>query len=103
MSITYTSPFHSPEDPGGLIKQVLDMGESFQGPAEDVLLSWAMRLDVTVDAQGAAKELLARYGVPEGPLSDSPRGRMIELLREAAKGGLPRAPGPRRSRRQRRP
>ena len=37
------------EDPVGLIGQALAMGAEFPGPAEDVLLSWILKLDPEID------------------------------------------------------
>ena len=43
-----------PEDPQGLIRQVLAMGEEFPGPAGDVLLSWLLDLKDRADPAKAA-------------------------------------------------
>ena len=60
---TYTSPDHSPEDPGGILKESLAMGADFPGPAEDALLAWTLRLAPEVDTQAAARTLIQRYGL----------------------------------------
>lgn len=84
MGITYTSPHHSKDDPGGLIRETLDMGADFPGPARDALLSWILRLGDDADAAVAAKTLLARYGYAEGPVPDGACGELVMLLRETA-------------------
>jgi len=43
MAIRYLYEHYSPDDPGGLIREVLQMGEDFPGPAEDVILAWILR------------------------------------------------------------
>jgi hypothetical protein len=72
------------EDPVGLIGQALAMGADFPGPAEDVLLSWIMKLDAAVDPIAAAAALIQRYGVADGPLPDGEAGKLVRLLRETA-------------------
>ncbi len=73
-----------PEDPVGLIGQALAMGAEFPGPAEDVLLSWILKLDAGLDPVAAAGVLLRHYGIGEGPLPPGQLGRLIRLLRETA-------------------
>ena len=80
----YASKHHSEDDPGGIIRQVLDAGPEFEGPAEDILLAWTMRLGDGADAGAAAARLTAAYGIAEGPLPEGAAGRVVELLREAA-------------------
>jgi|SRR5437867_13251592 len=72
------------EDPVGLIGQALAMGADFPGPAEDVLLSWMLKLDAAVDPIAAASMLIHHYGVAEGPLPRGEAGKLIRLLRETA-------------------
>jgi hypothetical protein len=84
MPITYTSKHHSPEDPGGIIREVLDMGPDFTGPAQDVLLGWTLRLGDTVDPAAAARTLLERYGYADRPAPEGACGELIKLLRETA-------------------
>jgi hypothetical protein len=91
-----------PEDPVGLIGQALAMGPEFPGPAEDVLLSWMLKLDASVDPIAAAAALIRRYGVAEGPLPEGEAGKLIRLLRETA-ACPPGAAGRRRGRRSRPP
>lgn len=85
MPITYTSPHHSDEDPGGLIRETLNMGPAFTGPARDALLSWVLRLGDGVDVAAAAQTLLTRYGYAEGPAPDGACGELVVLLRETAR------------------
>lgn len=84
MAIKYPSPNDSPDDPGGLIKEVLDMGTEFPGPAEDILVAWMLRLGDDRDPADAAGRLIERYGIAEGPPPDGACGRVVELLRQAA-------------------
>jgi hypothetical protein len=72
------------EDPVGLIGQALAMGAEFPGPAEDVLLSWILKLDPEIDPPSAAAVLVRHYGVAEGPLPPGEGGKLIRLLRETA-------------------
>ena len=73
-----------PEDPIGLIGQALAMGADFPGPAEDVLLSWMLKLDTAIDPIAAAAAILKHYGVEEGELPPGESGKLIRLLRETA-------------------
>jgi hypothetical protein len=84
MPITYASPHHSRDDPGGLIWEAIDMGPEFHGPAEDLVLAWIMRLDADCDPAAAAARLLAAYGLADRPAPEGATGRLVELLREAA-------------------
>ena len=72
------------EDPVGLIGQALAMGAEFPGPAEDVLLSWMLKLDAAVEPSAAAATLIRHYGVADGPLPKGEAGKLIRLLRETA-------------------
>jgi hypothetical protein len=87
------------EDPVGLIGQALAMGADFPGPAEDVLLSWMLKLDPAIDPQAAAATLVRYYGVAEGDLPGGEAGKLIRLLREtaAASPGAARRRGGRRA------
>lgn len=89
MGIRYLSPHHSPEDPGGLIGDALDLGAEFPGPAEDLLLSWTLRLGPGVEAQQAARTLLERYAPKADKPSPGAAGRLVELLRATATQGAP--------------
>ncbi len=81
----YVSEHHSDDDPGGIIRQALDAGPEFRGPAEDVLLTWTLRLGDGTDAGAAAGRLIETYGIAEGPAPEGAVGRLVELLREAAR------------------
>ncbi len=87
MATKYLSPHHSPDDPGGVIREVLLMGPEFPGPAEDVILAWTLRLGVDRDPADAAKRLLATYELAEGPLPEGACGKLVDLLRQAASSG----------------
>ena len=104
MTIKYLSQHHSDDDPSGLIREVLNMGEAFPGPAEDILLSWTLKLGATADPAHHARRLLEQYEIAEGPVPDDPRGKLIEMLREAAQFSpdqvRPRAERPSRRRRR---
>ena len=90
------------EDPVGLIGQALAMGTEFPGPAEDVLLSWILKLDPDLDPAAAAAVLVRHYGVAEGPLPPGESGKLIRLLREtAAAPSAGKAAGRRRGRQPR--
>ena len=93
MTIKYLSEHHSDDDPGGLIKEVLDMGPAFPGPAEDIMLAWMLRLKDDQDAAEVAGRLLRDYGVGEGPLPEGACGRVVEILRETAQFGRDRLQG----------
>ncbi len=84
MATKYLSPHHSPDDPGGVIREVLLMGPEFPGPAGDVILAWTLRLGVDRDPADAAKRLLATYELAEGPLPEGACGKLVDLLRQAA-------------------
>lgn len=96
MSVHYASPRHRDDDPGGLLGEAFAMGEAFPGPAEDLLLAWALRLPDGADTAAAARSLLKRHGLAEGPLPPGAGGRLAALLREAASGSLPARRGRRR-------
>ena len=87
MATKYLSPHHSPDDPGGVIREVLLMGPEFPGPAEDVILAWTLRLSVDRDPADAAKKLLETYDLTEGPLPEGACGKLVDLLRQAAGSG----------------
>jgi hypothetical protein len=79
-----SKPASEPEDPNNLIRQVLEMGEEFPGPAGDVLLSWLLDLKERVDPAVAAQRLIERHRLPGPPFADTPRGKLIRLLHETA-------------------
>ena len=84
MAITYTSKYHAPEDPGGIIGEILNMGAEFLGPAEDALLGWTLRLGDKQDPAEAACAVLEKYGLAEGPAPEGACGELVRLLRETA-------------------
>jgi hypothetical protein len=93
-----------PFDPQLLIRQVLDMGAEFPGPAEDILLSWILSLDRALDPAAAAHQLIDAYGleIPAGHLATL---RLRELILQTARfpdGNLP-SQGTARRRGRRRP
>jgi len=105
MAIKYLSEHDTPDDPGGLVRQVLDMGPEFPGPARDILLAWILRLGTERDPAEAAGRLLAAYGIAEGPPPGDATGELIALLRETAgysREHLSSHAGPRNARRGRR-
>lgn len=85
MTIRYISEFDTPDDPGGLIREVLNLGDEFPGPAEDIVFSWVLRLGTSADPAIHATRLLESYGMAEGPLPGGACGRVVELLRETAR------------------
>ena len=84
MTIRYLSDHDSPEDPGGLIREVLEMGEDFPGPAEDVVLAWILRLGQDQDPAEAAMRLIADYRLEQEAQPGGACGRLIEMLKETA-------------------
>ncbi|HSR72449.1 MAG TPA: hypothetical protein VLL72_08725 [Kiloniellales bacterium] len=102
MPITYTSKFHSREDPGGIIREILEMDAEFEGPARDALLSWVIRLEPGLSPATAARRLLARYELEERTPAGA-CGELVKLLRETAAEAAPRPvarPSRRRGRRR---
>jgi hypothetical protein len=73
-----------PEDPHGLIRQVLAMGEEFPGPAGDVLLSWLIQLKDRMDPAQAARTLIERHGLAQAQMPSGPLGELVRLLHETA-------------------
>ena len=98
--VKYTSKHHSAEDPGGLIYEVLQAGDDYTGPAEDIILSWMLRLHDGQDPAATARHLLEAYGCNGGALPGGSAGRLIQLLRETAAASQERLT--KRSRRRRR-
>ena len=96
MAMKYISEHDSPEDPGGLIKQALDMGPDFPGPAEDLLLAWMLRLGDGQDAAGAAGRLVERYGLAAGPPTEGAHGKLVGLLHQTARCAPAHVPARRR-------
>ncbi|HMB76817.1 MAG TPA: hypothetical protein VKN76_10480 [Kiloniellaceae bacterium] len=90
MAIKYESRYHSDDDPGGLIREVLELGPAFPGPAQDLLLAWMLRLEADRDPAVVAQRLLQAYGVAEGPLPGGACGELVQLLRETSTYGADR-------------
>ena len=87
MAVRYMARYHSEDDPGGLIREVVELGPAFPGPAGDVLLSWLLRLEDGNDPAEVAGRLLRDYGIAEGELPEGACGELIGLLREVAQYG----------------
>lgn len=85
MTAPTPNPAKEPEDPQGLIRQVLAMGAEFPGPAGDVLLSWLLELKDRVDPAEAAASLIERHGLEGPPFPPGPLGELIRLLHETAR------------------
>jgi len=73
-----------PFDPQLLIRQVLDMGADFPGPAEDILLSWILSLDRALDPAAAAQQLIEAYDL-EIPAEHRATLRLRELILQTAR------------------
>ncbi|HVJ43302.1 MAG TPA: hypothetical protein VM639_17510 [Dongiaceae bacterium] len=72
------------DDPKSLISEAFAMGDEFPGPAEDLLLSWMLSLDVAADPRAAAVRLAARHA-PDSASFDNPHiRRLADLLRQTA-------------------
>ena len=84
MAIRYVSQHDSEDDPGGLIRETLEMGEAFPGPAEDVVLAWVLRLGEGRDPAEAAQRLIVDYHLGEEPPPGGACGRLIEMLKQTA-------------------
>ena len=84
MSITYTSKYHCDDDPGGILGEILHMGEEFEGPAQDALVGWTLRLGDGIDPAEAAKRLLVRYEALAASAPAGACGEVILLLLETA-------------------
>lgn len=82
--VRYLSEHDSPDDPGGLIREVLAQGDAFPGPAEDIVLAWILRLGDDRDPGEAAKRLIADYELDREPPPGGACGRLVAILRETA-------------------
>jgi|GEM_PF-2047056 hypothetical protein len=79
-------------DPVNLMTQIFDDAASFVGPAEDVLLSWLMRLSPGVDQPNAARQVLETIVGDLIPDASGESIKLAELLRQSAdqnKSALP--------------
>jgi hypothetical protein len=74
-----------PHDPHCLIRQVLQMGAEFSGPAEDVVFSWLISLAREVDPAVAANLLLDEHDLRDADPPPGAQGRLWQLLRETAR------------------
>jgi hypothetical protein len=72
------------DDPKSLIFEAFSMGSDFPGPAEDLLLSWMLSLDATVDPRAAAQRLVARHAVDSGKFENQHIRRLADLLAQTA-------------------
>jgi hypothetical protein len=90
MAVRYVARYHSDDDPGGLIREVVELGDGFPGPAGDVLLSWLLRLEAGKDPAEVASRLLRDYDIAEQPLPEGACGELIGLLREVSEYGAER-------------
>ncbi len=93
------------DDPKSLIEQAFEMGDEFPGPAEDLLLSWMLSLDLATDARLAAGRLLAQYAGDPAKLTNPHMARLADLLRqtsqaESGRGGRGRVAARRAAGRQ---
>lgn len=73
-----------PHDPHLLIKQVVEMGADFTGPAEDIVFSWLISLAADLDPAAAANLLLDEHNLRQGEPPPGALGRLWTLLRETA-------------------
>jgi len=84
MAIKYATRYHSNDDPGGLIREVVEMGDDFPGPAKDIILSWVIRLEPGHDAAKAAGNMLRDYGLEGQPDPAGACGEVVAMVREIA-------------------
>lgn len=77
-------PLPQTDDPKRLVTEAFAMGAEFPGPAEDLLLSWMLSLDVTTDPRAAAGRLLAKCVPDPDKLENDHVRRLAELLRQTA-------------------
>ena len=85
MAAASPNPENGPDDPQGLIGQVLAMGAEFPGPAGDILLSWLLDLKDRTEPSKAAARLIERHGLAGPPFPPGPLGELIRLLHETAR------------------
>jgi hypothetical protein len=72
------------DDPKSLIFEAFAMGPEFPGPAEDLLLSWILSLDVATDPRAAAQRLIARHAADPDRFENSHVRRLADLLAQTA-------------------
>ena len=90
MAIKYVGRYHSEDDPGGLIREVVELGDEFPGPSPDIIFSWLLRIPDGQDPAEVAKRVLKEYGLAEGEVPDNYAGEVIKLLREVSLYGIER-------------
>lgn len=73
-----------PHDPNLLIRQVIEMGQEFTGPAEDIIFSWLISLAHDLEPATAASQLLDEHNLRQGEPPPGAIGRVWILLRETA-------------------
>lgn len=73
-----------PHDPNLLIRQVIEMGAEFTGPAEDILFSWLISLAADLEPATAANLLLDEHNLRHGEPPPGALGRLWTLLRETS-------------------
>jgi hypothetical protein len=94
------------DDPKSLIFEAFNMGPEFPGPAEDLLLSWMLSLDMATDPRAAAQRLIARHAADPTKFENPHVRRLAELLAQtaatdaAARGGRGRVAARRAASRQ---
>lgn len=71
-------------DPVNLMTQIFDDAPSFMGPAEDILLSWLMRLSPGVDQVAAAQSVLDTIVSDLGADASAESRKLVELLRQSS-------------------
>ena len=72
------------DDPKSLIFEAFSMGPEFPGPAEDLLLSWMLSLDVATDPRAAAQRLMARHAADPSTFDNPHIRKLADLLGQAA-------------------
>lgn len=83
-------------DPVNLMAQIFEDAPAFAGPAEDVLLSWLMRLSPDVEQSWAARQVLETIVGDLDSGASAECGKLCELLRQACVDNGSVNPGNRR-------
>ena len=74
-------------DPVNLMHQIFEDADAFVGPAQDVLLSWLMKLPQSIEPATAARTVLeTTVAHCSGAPSDETQ-KLIELLEQVSKHG----------------